>query len=226
MWLVAIFLFALAVRAFFLFELFPNASRIGLNSSVGMAFDGYDAIARQLIQGHGFRLETGAAPTAARAPLYPLLLAGLYRVFGTGIAPVLWTHALLGALACALLFLAGCHMFGRAVGVTAGFMLALLPTHIWWSQYLLSETLLVTLIVATFLADLLFQAAQAGVEITLGRRGISLGHWPAATLLQPLQPPPQPARNIRATPRAVKAGVPALYRVQVERFVEKTESEN
>jgi 4-amino-4-deoxy-L-arabinose transferase-like glycosyltransferase len=151
-WLIAVFLFALAVRAVFLFELFPNASRIGLDSSVGMAFDGYDAIARQLIQGHGFRLETGAAPTAARAPLYPLLLAGLYRVFGTGIAPVLWTHALLGALACALLFLAGNHMFGRVVGVTAGFMLALLPTHIWWSQYLLSETLLVTLIVATFLA--------------------------------------------------------------------------
>ena len=32
----------------------------------------------------------------------------------------------------------------------------------------------------SFLAHLLLQAAQAGVEIALGRRGISLGHWPGA----------------------------------------------
>jgi 4-amino-4-deoxy-L-arabinose transferase-like glycosyltransferase len=165
LWLAAIFLFALAVRAVFLFGVFPNSSRIvpGLNISVGMSFDGYDAIARQLLQGHGYRLEAGAAPTAARAPLYPLLLAGLYRVFGTGNASVLWVHALLGALACALLFLAGCRMFGRTVGATAGILLALFPPHIWWSQYLLSETLLVTLIVATFLAVVaLIQSPSAG----------------------------------------------------------------
>ena len=165
LWLAAIFLFALAIRAVFLFGVFPNASRIvpGLNISVGMSFDGYDAIARQLLQGHGYRLAAGEPPTAARAPLYPLLLAGLYRVFGTGIAPVLWVHALLGALACALLFLAGCRMFGRTVGATAGILLALFPPHLWWSQYLLSETLLITLIVATFLGVVaLVQEPSAG----------------------------------------------------------------
>lgn len=171
LWLAAVFLFALAVRAVFLFEVFPNASRIvpGLNTSVGMSFDGYDAIARQLLQGHGYRLAAGAAPTAARAPLYPLLLTGLYRLFGTGIVPVLWAHAVLGALACALLYLAGCRMFGRTVGVTAGIMLALLPPHLWWSQYVLSETLLVTLIVATFLGVIaLVQEPSAGRAAAAG----------------------------------------------------------
>lgn len=154
LWLAAIFLFALAVRAVFLFGVFPNAPRLvpGLYTAVGMSFDGYDAIARQLLRGHGFRLEVGAPPTAARAPLYPLLLAGIYRVFGTGVAPVLWTHALLGAVTCALLFLAGCRTFGRSTGIAAGLLFALFPPHLWWSQYVLSETLLVTLIVATFLA--------------------------------------------------------------------------
>lgn len=171
LWLAAVFLFALAVRAVFLFEVFPNASRIvpGLNTSVGMSFDGYDAIARQLLQGHGYRLAAGAAPTAARAPLYPLLLAGLYRLFGTGIVPVLWVHAVLGALACAFLYLAGCRMFGRTVGATAGIMLGLFPPHLWWSQYVLSETLLVTLIVATFLGVIaLVQAPTAGRAAAAG----------------------------------------------------------
>jgi len=51
LWLAAIFLFALAVRAVFLFGVFPNAPRLvpGLYTAVGMSFDGYDAIARRSI---------------------------------------------------------------------------------------------------------------------------------------------------------------------------------
>jgi 4-amino-4-deoxy-L-arabinose transferase-like glycosyltransferase len=171
-WLLAVFCVALAVRALFLFELFPHASRIvpGLSTSVGMSFDGYEMIARQLVQGHGYRLAAGGPPTAARAPLYPLLLAGLYRVFGAGaVAPVLWVHALLGALACAFVTLAGCRMFGRAAGTVAGLLFAFFPPHLWWSQYVLSDTLLVTLIAATFFAVVrLVQEPSAGAAAAAG----------------------------------------------------------
>lgn len=170
-WLVAIFVFALAVRALALFVVLPNAGRIvpGLHSSVGMSFDGYEAIARQLVAKQRFSLDAASGPTAARAPLYPLLLAAHYRVFGPGVTPVLWTHALLGALTCALVFLVGRRMFGRAVGATAGLLFAVFPPHLWWSQYILSEPLLVTLVTATFLGVLRFverpsagRAAAAG----------------------------------------------------------------
>jgi 4-amino-4-deoxy-L-arabinose transferase-like glycosyltransferase len=170
-WLIAVFCFAFAVRALFLFALLPHASRIvpGLNTSVGMSFDGYELIARQLVQGHGYRLAAGAPPTAARAPLYPLLLAVLYRVFGTGVAPVLWTHALLGALACAFVFLAARRMFGLAAGVVAGLLFAVFPPHLWWSQYVLSETLLVTLIAATSYAVVrLVEEPSAGMAAGAG----------------------------------------------------------
>lgn len=171
LWLAAVFVFALAVRALFLFEVFPNAPRLvpGLSTSVGMSFDGYEAIARELLRGHGFALDANSGPTAARAPLYPLLLAALYGLFGFGAASVLWTHAVLGALTCVLLFLAGCRMFGRAVGTVAGLLFALFPPHLWWSQYVLSETLLVMLIVATFLAVVrLIQKPSAGRAAAAG----------------------------------------------------------
>lgn len=151
---VAVFLVALAVRAAFLFLLAPHASTLfpSLSSAVGMAFDGYRAIALQVISGHGFAFDAASGPTAARAPLYPLFLAAMYFVFGTGFWPVLWAHAVLGALTCSLLYLLGRRMFDRGVGVLGGILLAFYPPHLWWSQYVLSETLLVFLIVSTFLA--------------------------------------------------------------------------
>lgn len=150
---IAVFLVAFAVRAGFLFVLAPLAPSIApsIAAMVGKTFDGYHDIALQLISGHGFAFDPVSGPTAGRAPLYPLFLAAMYRVFGTGFWPVLWIHAILGALTCSMLYLVGHRMFDRRVGVLGGILLAVYPPHVWWSQYILSETMLVFLIVSAFL---------------------------------------------------------------------------
>jgi hypothetical protein len=139
-----VFVTALAVRLLFLFVALPLAPRIvrGFQSAPGMPFDGYHLIALELEAGHGFALPDDGGPTAARAPLYPLFLASLYRLFGPRTGVVLIAHALLGALTCALVMLLGWRLFGRAVGLLAGLLMTFHPTHLWWSQYVLSETLL------------------------------------------------------------------------------------
>jgi len=151
---LAVFLVALVVRAGAIVALsmpLPGMSTGGA-ASIGTSIDGYHEIALQLAQGHGFAVDSESGPTAARAPLYPMLVAALYRVFGPVAAPVMWAHAILGALTCALLFLLGRRMFDAATGLTAGTLFAFYPPHLAWSWYIMSETLLVLLLVASCLA--------------------------------------------------------------------------
>lgn len=65
------------------------------------------------------------------------LSSGVYHVVGM---PELWEHArkltvLQGSLACGLTFLAGRRLFGDAVGVVAGVLLALTPHHVIQSTF-------------------------------------------------------------------------------------------
>ena len=73
--LVVIMVLAVAFRALFWLEVVGPGAPLR-----GDEFD-YDAIARSLASGHGFSL-TADKPTASRPPLYPILLAGVYRIVG------------------------------------------------------------------------------------------------------------------------------------------------
>jgi len=145
---VAVAVLALVVRLVFLFVALPLAPRIvpGFTSKPGKTFDGYHDIAVELIEGRGYALPRDGGATAARAPLYPVFLAGLYTLFGRNPAVVLAAHALLGALTCGLTLLLGWRLYGRAVGLIAGLVLAFHPMSLWWSQYVLSETMLTLLL--------------------------------------------------------------------------------
>ncbi len=143
----AVFLFTLVIQAGFVFVLYPR-----LHLLPGQAFDGYHDVALQLSTGHGFSLEPSRGPTAGLAPLYPALLALLYRWFGPAVAPVMLVHTLLGALTCALLFLLGARVFDRATGLVAGAAFAVYPPRLAWSTFRMTESLLVLLVVASTLA--------------------------------------------------------------------------
>lgn len=90
-------------------------------------------IAYSLATGGGFsspfRVPTG--PTAWQAPVYPLLLAGLFRVFGTytysAFVAAVWFNILCSVFACVPLYYSGTRIAGRGAGVLAAWFWALFP---------------------------------------------------------------------------------------------------
>jgi tetratricopeptide (TPR) repeat protein len=67
-----------------------------------------------------------------QAPLYPYFLAIIKTVFGSATSSIRAVQAVLGALTCGALFLAGRMFVGRAAGLAAGVMLALYPPAIFF----------------------------------------------------------------------------------------------
>jgi uncharacterized membrane protein YhaH (DUF805 family) len=86
-------------------------------------------IAAALAAGLGFSAPySGApiAPTAQQPPLYPVMLAAIFKVFGIYSVPSLWTAILMnilaGAVTAVLLYYIGRHHFSENVGILAGWL--------------------------------------------------------------------------------------------------------
>src|SRR5579862_7950427 len=93
-------------------------------------------IAASLASGHGFsspfRIETG--PTAWMPPLYPWLLAGIFRVFGVrtydSFLAAVALNILCSAFTCVPIFFAGKRVGGVAVAASAAWLWAFFPNTI------------------------------------------------------------------------------------------------
>jgi 4-amino-4-deoxy-L-arabinose transferase-like glycosyltransferase len=93
-------------------------------------------IAASLASGHGFsspfRIETG--PTAWMPPLYPWLLAGIFRVFGVrtyeSFLAAVALNILCSAFTCVPIFFAGKRVGGLAVAALAAWLWAFFPNTI------------------------------------------------------------------------------------------------
>jgi len=100
----------------------------------------YDSIARSLERGGDFTVgEEGFR--AHRAPVYPILLACIYRLFGASWTVGKVAQALIGATTSWLTYHVGCEIAGRPLGILAGVISALDPYCVLWAGYLLSEPL-------------------------------------------------------------------------------------
>lgn len=117
----------------------------------------YDQIARNVVAGRGFRGASFYYPPGTEGPtafwdaLYPLVLAGLYAVWGHNVHAVRVAQAVLGALAVAGTYALGRQVLRPAVGLLAAGISALYPFFIYYSGQLLTETLFMTLVVGVFL---------------------------------------------------------------------------
>lgn len=131
---VLIFLVALSLRSAFVVQqarqIPPEALRVvPFQNEVGNVAD-------SLAHGHGFcclfRQPTG--PTAWLAPVYPLLIAATFKLFGSFTVASFYAAALLNslfsALACIPLFYAGKRIAGVAVAATACWLWAIFPSGI------------------------------------------------------------------------------------------------
>jgi 4-amino-4-deoxy-L-arabinose transferase-like glycosyltransferase len=128
----------------------------------------YDALASRLAAGHGF-VSAGGAPTLFRAPLYPLLLAGVYAVFGHSTLAAVLVQAVLGGLTAPLLVLLGRQLAGSdGMANLAGLMFACHPLLIFAAGLLYSETVYLFILVILTLLCLRMVKGRGSVGWALG----------------------------------------------------------
>lgn len=137
--------------------------------SDGIEYDGY---AVSLLSGKGYQFfHEGTLRRSDRLPLYPLLLAGFYSVFGRWFAPIRVFQALVGALTVWLLLRLGERVFARPVALLGGLLAAVYPAFLWYygPGYVLTETVfLFTLVLAAERASALLERPSAGRSAGLG----------------------------------------------------------
>ena len=118
-------------------------------------------IARSLATGHGFASPFGGqtGPTAMVGPVYPLIIAAVFKALGVytvgAAATLLVLSALFSALTAAVVYLVGRESFGEPAGVWAAWVWVFFPLDIFWAILWVWDTALSALLfAATFLAML------------------------------------------------------------------------
>jgi 4-amino-4-deoxy-L-arabinose transferase-like glycosyltransferase len=111
-------------------------------------------IGRSLALGQGFSnpFNRSTGPTAWEPPLYPFLIAGVFKLFGIytrASALVLLTiNSLFSALTCAPIFLIARRCFSEKVAVWTAWLWALTPFVMYWCTRWVWETSLAALLLA------------------------------------------------------------------------------
>lgn len=111
-------------------------------------------IGRALASGQGFSnpFNEVTGPTAWEPPLYPFLIAGVFKIFGiytsTSALILLTINSLFSALTCIPIFLTAKKCFGETVAVWTAWMWALLPSVMFWCTRWVWETSLAALLLA------------------------------------------------------------------------------
>ena len=112
-------------------------------------------IGAAIASGQGFSNPFGAqtGSTAWEPPLYPYLVAGVFRVFGIYSRPsafvLLAINSAFSALTCIPIFLVARRIFSEKVAVGAAWAWALLPNVMFWSTRAVWETSLAGLLLAS-----------------------------------------------------------------------------
>jgi 4-amino-4-deoxy-L-arabinose transferase-like glycosyltransferase len=178
----AILLAALAIRVIFVLAT-PHYTL------VHDALD-YDRHAASIVQGHGFALSYGR-PTAFRPPAYPIFLAGVYEVVGTGdkAQRVEWgriANAFVGVGIVALIGLIAFQVWGRREALVALALSAIYIPMILVGQSIMSEPLFVLCLLGS-IACVLHSRAYPWVIAAGVLMGLAvLGRANALILLAPL----------------------------------------
>ena len=142
----------------------------------------FDTIAWNLARGVGFALGSGDAhyPTAFEPPALPWAVSLLYRATGHSFFAAVMLMCVFGALVPPLLRQLGRAMFGPAVGSWAGWLAVFHPLLIFFSGYVLTESLYsVTLLLAELASAAWVKQARRGQAFWSGAL------WGAATLTRP-----------------------------------------
>jgi len=154
----AIVLIALLARVLYLFAYFhahpPHSGRYLVGEEIG-------SIAASIATGHGFSspLYAPSGPTAWSTPVFPYLLAAVFKLFGVytlhASIAIRFVNVLFSALTTYPIILLGRKLFGGSVAAAAGWIWAFLPVAItlpvsWAWEMSLAALLLTTAIWTTY----------------------------------------------------------------------------
>jgi 4-amino-4-deoxy-L-arabinose transferase-like glycosyltransferase len=116
----------------------------------------YDLLARNLLLHHELAFEPGT-PTSLRPPLYPLMVAGVYGVFGIeNHHAVRILQAVLAIVTALLLYALGTRVHTSAAGLWLAAGFSLYPSWLAQTNLLLTETLFTLLLCAACYAVVVF----------------------------------------------------------------------
>jgi 4-amino-4-deoxy-L-arabinose transferase-like glycosyltransferase len=152
--LIVIFLFAFALRLSVMFA--TSSYHVVENDGTDHFGFGWEMgrVARSVAEGGGFSspLPSPTGPTAIVGPVYPLLLALIFKVFGvytTGSAiAVRVVQSVFSSLTCLFLYLCGRDTVGEATGKLAALIWAVFPLNIFFTVTKVWETSLTALLAA------------------------------------------------------------------------------
>ena len=124
-----------------------------LDSSFGFGFE-TGRIARSIALGHGFSspFQPVTGPTAWLAPIYPYLLAGVFKTFGvytiSSAIVILSINSVFSALTVLLVYHIARRTFGPRAALWSGWLAALFPYAWYWAIKWAWETSFATLMLA------------------------------------------------------------------------------
>jgi hypothetical protein len=120
----------------------------------------FDHIARSILDGHGFGsalVPPATGATAFRAPLFPVVLAGVYKVLGVSLLRARLFEALVGALTVGLLGLVAAQIWGRREALIAMAVSAVYPPLILMTTSLQWEVLFLPLLLGAIACALAYR---------------------------------------------------------------------
>lgn len=164
--LLLIFFLAIAVRIFYIFAFPPRP--MDWDDSKAWNF-----VALKFLKGEGFLTHTEAMDPK-RPPVYPIFMAGIYKLFGQeNFLAIKVAQAFVSALTCLLFYAVAYLLFGPTSALWSGWLTAFYPPLIIYSEILVSETIFIALLYG-FLFLWLF-AKQQSAPILYGCAGFLLG---------------------------------------------------
>ena len=145
--IIIIFILALLLRLLYIFA-FPQAQ-------VTPALDSYeyDRLGWNLASGKGFSFD-GINPYLRRGPIYPIVLAAIFKLFGHSYLAVRIIQVFLAAFIVMLSYIIGKRCFGQKIGMLASIITALYPALIFYTGLIMSEIVFTFLLCFSFFAIL------------------------------------------------------------------------
>jgi 4-amino-4-deoxy-L-arabinose transferase-like glycosyltransferase len=152
---------------------------------------GYEAgrIGRSIVQGHGFGnpLFAQTGPTAWQTPIYPYVVAGVFKLFGiyskASAVVLLSLNALTSALTCLPIFFFARESFGDRAALLSGWGWAFFPYAIYFPEERIWDTWIATLLLCIlFLLVLRFEKRSARIGAWIGYGAL----WGVAALTDPI----------------------------------------
>lgn len=152
---------------------------------------GYEVgrIGRSIVEGRGFGnpLFANTGPTAWLMPVYPYIVAGVFKLFGvytkTSAVVLLSLNALTAALTCLPIFFLARESFGEYVALWSGWLWAFFPYSIYFPEDRIWATWLATLLLCIlFLLILRFEKNPPGLRGWIGFGAL----WGVSALADPM----------------------------------------